>query len=129
MLEEAGRPVRLAFDGLPLVREIFAMFDADADGKLSKDEYEAYLRGTGAWGTGWYTDSDDQWEESWQQECEQMQSNTEGISRAGFESILYGKYRSWGQAPADLDKCRKAQDMETEPEPEPEPEPQQGKEA
>ena len=34
---------------LPLVKELFGMFDADGDGKLSKDEYKAYLRGIGEW--------------------------------------------------------------------------------
>ena len=31
---------------LPLVREIFALFDADADGKLDKAEFKNYLQGS-----------------------------------------------------------------------------------
>ena len=114
---------------LPLVREIFAMFDADGDDKLSKEEYKAYLRGVGAWGTDWYTN--EEWDESWPKECEQMKSGTDGIGRESFESILYGKYRV-GKAQMDLDKCKEcaevqgqAQPEASEPEPEPEPKPDQ----
>ena len=88
----------------PLVEELFAMFDADADGKLSKDEYEAYLRGIGAWGTNWYTD--EEWDESWPEECEDMESGTEGIGWEAFEGILYVEYRL-GKAKADLEKCKR----------------------
>ena len=101
---EASSPEALA-SVLPLVRELFAMFDADGDGKLSKAEYEAYLRGIGAWGSGSYTD--EEWDERWPEECKQMESGTDGISREGFESILYGKYRA-GKAQADLDACKQA---------------------
>jgi len=38
------------------VEALFAMFDADGDGLLSKDKYEAYLRGIREWGCGNYTD-------------------------------------------------------------------------
>ena len=91
---------------LPLVREIFAMFDADGDGKLSKEEYKAYLRGIGEWGTDpAYTDEG--CGERWPKECEDMESGTEGVGKEGFESILYGKYRL-GKAQADLDKAMPA---------------------
>ena len=99
------RPFVDPSSALPLVKEIFAMFDADGDGKLSKAEYEAYLRGIGAWGTGPYTNGG--WDEHWPKECELMDSGTDGITREGFESILYGKYRA-GQAHADLDACKQA---------------------
>jgi len=101
---------------LRLVQEIFAMFDGDGDGKLSKDEYKAYLRGIGAWGGGSYTD--DTWDEKWQKECEGLESGTEGIGWEAFESILYGKYRVGNKAQADLDKCKQSL---AEPQPEPEP--------
>ena len=108
----------------PLVEELFAMFDADADGKLSKDEYEAYLRRIGAWGTGFYTDHG--WDARWPKECEDLESGAEGIGWEAFEGILYAKYRL-GDAQADLESCRRPQpepeagpdlDM-VEPEPEP----------
>ena len=90
----------------PLVEELFAMFDADADGKLCKDEYEAYLRGIGFWGTGACTD--DHYEEAgWPGQCEDMESGTEGIGWEAFEGILYGKYRL-GKAQADLESCKRA---------------------
>ena len=80
------------------------MFDADGDGKLSKEEYKAYLRGIGFWGTG--DCNDESYEEvGWQKQCKDMESTTEGIGWEAFESILYGKYR-WGKAQADLDKCK-----------------------
>ena len=88
----------------PLVEELFAMFDADADGKLCKDEYEAYLRGIGAWGTGSYTDAGR--DEKWPEECEGLESGTEGIGWEAFEGILYVKYRL-GKAQADLESCRR----------------------
>ena len=96
-----------------LVKEIFTMFDANDDGKLSKDEYKAYLQGIGAWGTGLY--ADEGWDKRWPQECEQLESGTEGIGWEAFEGILYGKYRL-GKAQADLESCKR-------PQPEPEPEP------
>ena len=87
------------------LQKIFARFDADGDGKLSKDEYKAYLRGIAAWGTGSYTD--EKWDESWPEECQGFESDTEGIALEAFESILYGKYRA-GKAQADLDACKQA---------------------
>ena len=36
-----------------------------------------------------------------------MESGTDGITREGFESILYGKYRA-GKAQPDLDACKQA---------------------
>ena len=84
---------------LPLVKEIFGMFDADGDGKLGKDEYKAYLRGIGSWGSGIY--APEKWDARWPRECEKMESGTDGIGREAFESILYGKYRA-GKAADDL---------------------------
>ena len=34
-----------------VARQIFSLFDADEDGKLSKSEYKSYLHGIGASGT------------------------------------------------------------------------------
>eukprot|EP01045_Picozoa_sp_COSAG04_P012468 COSAG04_NODE_840_length_9955_cov_5.454038_10_plen_236_part_00 len=84
-------------------QKVFAMFDADGDGKLSKDEYRAYLRGAGAWGKGPYTDKT--WDKRWSKECKDLESSTDGISQEAFESILYGKYRL-GEAQVYLDKCK-----------------------
>merc|ERR1711939_9246 len=87
----------------PLVEEIFAIFDADGDGKLCKQEYETYLHAITAWGKDWYTET--KWEASWPDECKQLQSTTEGITHEGFGSVLYGTYRL-GNVQQDLDKCR-----------------------
>ena len=86
------------------MREIFGMFDADGDGKLSKDEYEAYLRDIGYWGSADCTDAryDDV---GWPTECKNLESGTDGIGREAFESILYVRFRL-GDAKADLDKCK-----------------------
>ena len=78
------------------------MFDVDGDGKLSKEEYKAYLRGIGAWGSGNY--APEKWDARWPEECEALQSTTDGISWEGFESTLYGKHRA-GDAKADLDSA------------------------
>ena len=85
-----------------LVREIFALFDADADGKLSKDEYKNYLTGVGDWGTGGYTDA--MWDETWLRDCGLMDCTASGITKGAFEAILYGKYRN-SKIHADLDSC------------------------
>ena len=70
---------------LPLVKEIFAMFDADGDGKLSEEEYKAYLRGIGD------AHDDDQWPEAGAEECKACECTmSEGITREVFESVLYG---------------------------------------
>ena len=100
--EPAAKPLEGASREL---RELFELFDTDSDGLLSKDEYTAYLQATGEWGTGWYTDA--RWDDNWARECEQMESTTDGISREGFESILYGKYRT-GKGQADLERCKAA---------------------
>ena len=104
----------------PPVEQLFAMLDTDGDGKLSQQEYKAYLRGIGAWGTGSYTDA--KWAEKWPMECKGMESTTDGISREGFEGILYGKYRV-GKAQSDLDKCRQSL-SQSAPAPQPQPQPQ-----
>jgi len=89
---------------LPIVREIFAMFDADGDGKLNKEEYTTYIKASGEWGkSAEYTE--ETWDGHWPKECEVLESNANGITREGFESILYGTYR-FGKAQGDLDKCK-----------------------
>ena len=100
------------------------MFDADGDGKLSKAEYEAYLRGIGVWGTDWsvhvdYHYTDEKWDARWLEECKTLESTADGISWEGFESILYVKHRA-GDAQADLDSATAKEAAEVaEPEPEP----------
>jgi hypothetical protein len=46
---EAQAPEKLAVE-LPVVREIFSLFDADVDGCLSKEEYRRFVQGIGEWG-------------------------------------------------------------------------------
>ena len=105
LVRHAAPPAAAQADGadgeLPLVREIFAMFDADGDGKLSKDEYEAYLRGAGIW-AGYQPMA---WDARWPQECRLLRSGTDGITRENFESVLYGEPRA-GKAKSDLYSCR-----------------------
>lgn len=107
-LELTGSPRWLA---LPPVDRIFAMFDADADGHLSKDEYKTYLQAIGEWGAGAYTgDSYDV--SGWMDECAQVCADPEvGISWEQFETVLYGR-ASNGQgkgrghkAVEDMEKC------------------------
>ena len=83
----------------PLVRVLFDIFDADRDDKLNKEEYKAYLRGIGFWGTGSCTDESYD-AKGWQQQCNNLKSSTDGISFHNFENILYGKgsskcHRRW----------------------------------
>ena len=95
----------------PLVRQIFAMFEAEdggiQDGVLSKDEYKHYLEGIGTWGSGPYTD--EAWagsDEAWEADCELTECGpSDGITWKAFEGILYGKYRL-GKALADLERCK-----------------------
>lgn len=94
----------LAAAELPLVREIFALFATGATGMISKDNYKRYLQGIGNWGAAdIYTD--DGWDKHWPEECKAMECTAEGITKDGFEAILYGKFRL-GQAQADLDSCK-----------------------
>ena len=78
------------------VKEIFAMFDADEDGRLNKDEYKAYLMGLGdEWGKDDYTD--ERWDEAWLEECvhEHLNSSTttEGITCECLLMLIGGSLR------------------------------------
>lgn len=93
----------------PLVKKIFALFDADEDGVLSKEEYKAYLKGIKLWDTE-HTKaaySDKTWDDRWPDECHQMRCTTEGITKKTFEEILYGEFRM-GRARTDLGLCENA---------------------
>eukprot|EP01044_Picomonas_judraskeda_P000688 COSAG03_NODE_32_length_18233_cov_11.266847_18_plen_1227_part_00 len=86
---------------LPLVREIFAMFDIDEDGKLSKDEYKSHLKAAGRWRS--YTEAE--WNERWPEICKYLDCTTDGVTRQAFETTLYGKDRL-GKAQAELERCK-----------------------
>jgi len=111
--EETGKSSDGLDRELSQLLEIFGMFDANGDGKLSKDEYKVYLRGIGLWGSEkgstWGQDNwqyvEEDWDEDWPEECERMESGTDGIGWEAFETILYGKNRQ-GKAPADLESCK-----------------------
>ena len=124
--EEAQAAVLV--EELPLVHEIFAAFDINDDGKLSKDEYKSYLKGIALWGKNSYTD--EKWgERTWPKECENMGCTVNGITKGAFRGTLYGKHCGkhlcrfrMGKAQADLDSCKLMwADSDAEPEPEPEP--------
>ena len=87
-----------------LVKEIFTMFDADGNGKLSKNEYKSYLIGIGMFGP--YADDYDS--KGWAENCEELDSSTEeGISWDAFESKLYGpEHRGRGDALERLDQAK-----------------------
>jgi hypothetical protein len=90
---------------LPLVQEIFGLFDADKDDKLSLDEYTRFIKAIGAWGSWWYTD--EIWEEAWPRECRMLLcEEAGGITRESF-AILYGDHRL-GKAQTDLENCRRS---------------------
>eukprot|EP01051_Picozoa_sp_SAG22_P005629 SAG22_NODE_339_length_12034_cov_3.087474_6_plen_729_part_00 len=98
-------------EALPLVREMFGLFDADADGLLSKVDLTYYLQGIQAWGNDPYTHEG--WDERWPHECAQMGCTTEGITAEAF-GMFYEKYRGplsaegiFRKARADLDSCKK----------------------
>jgi hypothetical protein len=90
---------------LPVVREIFMLFDTDGDGRLSKGEYKRYLQGIGYWVQRGFTD--ESYDESgWHGQCKGIECPPEeGVSAEAFETILYGTYRV-GKARADLDRCQ-----------------------
>jgi hypothetical protein len=101
-----------------VARQIFSLFDADEDGKLSKSEYKSYLHGIGAWGEEPYTDAS--WNERWPIECKHMKCSDsdsdsdsvcladDGITAKAFEVVLYGNHRV-GKAEADLNRCNLAE--------------------
>ena len=102
---------------LPLVQEIFAAFDVDCDGKLSKDEYKSYLKGIEAWGDDPYTDK--AWDEGWTRDRARLQCiDIDSITKDAFEGILYGEYRV-GRAQADLVAMRSRSSPTANREPEP----------
>ena len=86
---------------LSLVRKIFAMFDVDADGLLSKEEYRSLSKGIGTWGTDGYTDA--AWDSTWLRDCALVDCSSVGMTAQAFE-LLYSRYRP-GMAQADLDSC------------------------
>jgi hypothetical protein len=71
---------------LSVVRELFSIFDADGDGRLSKEEFALYLRGIKLWGTeGWGQHegfTDDDWAERWPTECQKFECTTGEITVA-----------------------------------------------
>lgn len=72
-------------------RRLFDLFDIDADGVLSKEEYASFLRATSLWGIGRYTS--DAWDNTWLQECEGLGCDpATGVTRTCF-ALLYEKYR------------------------------------
>ena len=71
---------------------------------LNKEEYKAYIKGRGDWGTGVFTDEryDDA---AWRLQCQKAECPAEeGITRSAFERLMYGKYRR-GRGQDDREKC------------------------
>ena len=97
---KASTPEALAA-ALPLVREIFTMFDADADSRLNKAEYKAYLQRIGGWPKNY---TDEQWDERWPKLCAFFECEVEGVTAEAFEEV-YSVHDRVGQARADFDKC------------------------
>eukprot|EP01043_Picozoa_sp_COSAG02_P007921 COSAG02_NODE_245_length_27293_cov_16.488012_8_plen_726_part_00 len=84
------------------VQELFAMFDADLDGRLSKAEYKSYLQRIGLWGTNGLTDESYD-KVGWPQQCFTLQCSTDGPTLEVFAK-LYHRFRT-GKAQADLVNC------------------------
>jgi len=99
------------------VTQMFAMFDADCDGKLDKGEYQSYLEGIGTissrkkikkikfWGT---CDCTDEMYDTtgWPKECKNLECCAdEGVTAEAVRSILYEKHRV-SDSQADLDSCK-----------------------
>ena len=88
------------------VTQIFAMFDADCDGKLNKEEYRAYLEGIKCWGTKTCTDEGYD-ATGWAEQCAQLECRAdEGITAEAFRSILYEQTNRGSKLQADLDSCK-----------------------
>ena len=86
-----------------LVAEIFLKFDADADGKLDKDEYKSFLDAIGCWGRTPFTDLDYD-RHGWPLECTNLQCDPSpdgGITFQSFSDVLYGRFRK-GMLSKDL---------------------------
>ncbi len=90
-----------------VIRQIFSLFDSDADGRLSKDEYKEYI-----WATWNALGDEEEWEQVWVEDCQGAQCATEtGITEQGFES-LYLWHRSGPRAgvPTGKEAYQAAQD-------------------
>jgi hypothetical protein len=83
----------MAAEDVTSVGALFEMFDTDSDGTLNKEEYKAYIKGRGDWGTGVFTE--ERYDVvAWRLQCQKAECTAEeGITRSAFERLVYGKYR------------------------------------
>lgn len=95
-------------------QELFALFDEDCDGRLSKTEYASYLRGIGLWTKceevlvkgEWRGYTAKAWDRQWAEDCNRLKANkAEGLDLAQFETL----YKVGGErcsAQLDLAQCK-----------------------
>eukprot|EP01045_Picozoa_sp_COSAG04_P012402 COSAG04_NODE_834_length_9992_cov_54.919786_5_plen_1490_part_00 len=76
-------------EALPLVKEIFAMFDADGDGKLSEEEMKAFFHASGD--LEQLDTSEMPWEMAWPKLCEQLGCTTDGVTQQGLAQMYDSK--------------------------------------
>ena len=68
-------------------KDLFAILDVDADGKLNKDEFKAFLQGVAEWGKEQYTD--ERWDTVWLEECKRFKNVPDGITWERFWEYRY----------------------------------------
>jgi hypothetical protein len=95
-------------------QELFALFDEDCDGRLSKIEYASYLHGIGLWTKcedvlvkgEWRGYTAKAWDRQWAEDCNRLKANqAAGLDFAQFETL----YKVGGDrcsAQLDLAQCK-----------------------
>ena len=74
-----------------MIEQIFDKYKGSS-GRITKDEYRAFLQAIDTWGSGTYTD--DSWEKGWPEECSNIQTTADKGADLPALEYLYTKFRA-----------------------------------
>ena len=83
------------------VEAIFALFDGDGDGLLSKDEYVSFMHGIRFWNSGRVRT-----DEKWAEHCKSNNQSLTGLSREDLRKLSYHDCQGSRDAANDLAQSR-----------------------